>query len=170
MLDQIIEDFRAPLGDLPLSVAGARMVIAALLGGIIGIERELHAKPAGLRTHILVALAACLFTLISLNLIAAIDPADSHIRTDPLRLIQALTAGIAVLAAGAIIHSGAAVHGLTTGASMWMVGVIGLASGAGRIGLAIMATLLALIVLLTLRLVDAWLKRYRKGQKPPGDP
>ncbi len=169
MLDAIATDLHAPLGDLPLAVAAMRMVIAAFLGSLIGIEREMHAKPAGLRTHILVALAACLFTLIAINMVAATDPADPHIRTDPLRLIQALTAGIAVLAAGAIIHSGNSVHGLTTGASMWMVGVIGLSSGAGRIALALMATVLALIVLLLMRVADTGVRHYRerKGKNPP---
>lgn len=167
MLENFAPDLAAPNGDLNLAVSGLRLGAAALFGGAIGLERESHRKPAGLRTHILIALAAALFTLLAFDMIAATSPSESHIRTDPLRLIQALTAGLAVLGAGAIIHSGGAVHGLTTGASLWMVGVIGMACGAGRIGLALLATALALLVLLAMRSIDAVIDRRRGGNEPP---
>lgn len=161
MLETMLADFRAPQGDLPLLVAAMRLVMALVLGGIIGLERELHAKPAGLRTHILIALGAGLLALVSLDVIGAVDPVNSQIRTDPLRLMQAATAGLAFLAAGAIIHSGGAVHGLTTGASLWITGMIGLAAGTGRLWLAITATVLSLIVLLVLRVIDRHVDRLR---------
>lgn len=167
MLESLMSDMKTPVGDLPLAAAGIRLALATLLSGVIGLERESHGKPAGLRTHILVALAAALFTLLAFDMVAAISHDDPHIRSDPLRLIQALTAGLAVLAAGAIIHSGGAVHGLTTGASLWMVGVIGMTCGAGRAGLAVLATMLALAVLLLMRTVDKQL--HRRRVPPDGD-
>jgi putative Mg2+ transporter-C (MgtC) family protein len=136
-------------------IALIRLVFAALLGAVIGFERELHARSAGLRTHMLIAMSACLFTLIALEIIATdTGPGGLQQATDPLRLIEAVTAGVAFLAAGSIITSGGKVAGLTTGAGMWMAGAIGLACGSGRMPLAILATALALIVLWMLRRVS----------------
>lgn len=131
----------------PAPIAALRLVAAMLLGGMIGLEREIHDKAAGLRTHMLIAVAACLFSLIALELIALPTEAPNEQRTDILRLIEAVTAGVAFLAAGSIIVSGGHVKGLTTGAGMWMAGAVGLACGTGHAGLAVMATVLALMVL-----------------------
>jgi len=154
MLELMLGDFSTPFGGVPFALVLMRMLAAMLLGGLIGWERETHAKAAGLRTHILIALAACLFTLLAADMIAVVPAGDTHIRSDPIRLIQSITAGVAFLAAGAIIHSGGAVHGLTTGASMWLAGAIGMSSGAGRIPLAILATVVALVVLLLMRRLE----------------
>ncbi len=166
MWDAIVAQFVPPETDLPLAVSGLRLLVAGLLAGLVGIEREIHAKPAGLRTHILVALAACLFTLVAFDAVAAAGAGNAEvIRSDPIRVIQAVTAGMAFLAAGAIIHSGGSVHGLTTGASLWMVGGIGMSSGTGRLSLAVLVTAMTLVVLLLLRMVDAWMERRRNRNR-----
>ncbi|GHC55295.1 MgtC/SapB family protein [Neogemmobacter tilapiae] len=151
----LLADFRDPFQAVRAETALVRLLAAAALGAVIGIEREYRASAAGLRTHILVAMAACLFTLISAEIIASEMSGGIQQTTDPLRLIEAVTAGVAFLAAGSIMTSGAKVHGLTTGAGMWMAGAIGLACGSGRLPLAIMATVLAVMVLWLLRHVSA---------------
>ncbi|MBL3561321.1 MgtC/SapB family protein [Rhodovulum sulfidophilum] len=154
MLDNLAEEFSDPFGGLPTEVAILRLVAAMTLGGLIGFERERRGKPAGLRTHMLIALAACLFTLIALRMIDAASMGDVTLRIDPLRLIEAVTAGVAFLAAGAIITNPGGVRGLTTGAGMWLAGAIGLACGTGALPLAGLATLVALIVLEVVRLLE----------------
>ncbi|MHA3980166.1 MgtC/SapB family protein [Halovulum sp. GXIMD14794] len=145
-----------PYSGLPLEVVVLRMFAAMILGGVIGFEREARDRPAGLRTHISISLAACLFTLIAFEMLAMPEPVDGdgRLRIDPLRLIEAVTSGVAFLAAGSIITSGGKVKGLTTGASMWLAGAIGLACGSGNLVLGAIAAVLVLIVLAALR----WMK------------
>ena len=126
---------------------------AILLAGAVGIEREWRNKPAGLRTHMLISLAACLFIIVSQEL-SQLPFGDSEKRIDPLRLVEAVTAGVAFLAAGIIFTSGGKVHHVTTGASMWLAGAIGLACGAGQMPLAALATGIVLAVLGILRLFE----------------
>lgn len=138
-------------------IAALRMMSAVILGGIVGLEREWREKPAGLRTHILISLAASLFILVSQQLAAlpfGTADADDALRIDPLRLIEAVTAGVAFLAAGIIFTSGGQVHHVTTGASMWLAGAIGLSCGTGQIPLAAMATFITVGVLLLLRVFE----------------
>lgn len=140
------EVFRSFVATPPLVVT-ARLLIAAFLGGLIGYEREINARSAGLRTHILISMGACLFALVSFEIIE-LSQADPQIqRVDPLRLIEAVTSGVAFLAAGSIIVSGGKVHGLTTGAGMWVAGAIGLACGIGQAGLALIATAMLVPIL-----------------------
>jgi putative Mg2+ transporter-C (MgtC) family protein len=143
-----------PFGNVPWEAAVLRMVAALVLGGLIGWEREYHAKQAGLRTHMMIALAACLFTLVTFDLMTLGGESDVPLRLDPIRLVEAVTAGVAFLAAGTIILRGDKVRGLTTGAGMWLAGAIGLACGIGNLVLAAMAAVLALIVLWLLRMVE----------------
>lgn len=163
MLAEIAEaalsDFQRGLVSLRPETALVRLLMAAALGAAIGVEREMNAKAAGLRTHILIAMAACLFTIIAYEIMASEVEGAIGLQTDPLRLIEAVTAGVAFLAAGSIITSRGRVKGLTTGAGMWMAGAIGLACGTGRLPLAIMATVLALLVLWLLARVSHWLDR-----------
>ncbi|MDF3605185.1 MgtC/SapB family protein [Paracoccus sp. DMF-8] len=150
-LDAIWSEIVRSLTATPPLVATARLLIAACLGGLIGFEREINARSAGLRTHILIAMGACLFALVSFEIIE-ISQSDPQIqRVDPLRLIEAVTSGVAFLAAGSIIVSGGKVRGLTTGAGMWIAGAIGLACGIGQIGLAIIATGMLVPILWLLR-------------------
>jgi len=124
-----------------------RLGMAVLLGGVIGYERALHARTAGLRTHILISIASCLVALLAFEILARFEDEAS----DPLRLIEAVTSGVAFLAAGSIIMSGNRVVGLTTGAGMWLAGAIGLACGIGALALAVLATGIVVPVLWTLR-------------------
>ncbi len=127
----------------------SRLVIALFLGGAIGFDREVKNRPAGLRTHMLIALAAAIFSITTLEIIANLEKTGHT--ADPIRAIEAVTAGVAFLAAGSIIQSRAQISGLTTGASMWLAGAIGVACGFGLYSIAVLATALALIVLVWLQ-------------------
>ena len=118
-----------------------------LLAGAIGWEREITARSAGLRTHMLIAVAACMFTLVAMELAHFPTQDPETLRVDPLRLIEAVTSGVAFLAAGSIVITGASVRGVTTGASMWLCGAIGLCCGVGDVKLAGLVTLMAIVVL-----------------------
>jgi putative Mg2+ transporter-C (MgtC) family protein len=147
MLQNFLADFTNPFPSIAWETALARLLVAAGFGGLIGWERETHEKPAGLRTHMMISLAACLFTLLGIEIVAADRFQSDFVRSDPIRLIDAVTAGVAFLAAGSIISSRGSVKGLTTGASMWMVGAIGVACGLGQLMLGGFAVVIALIVL-----------------------
>ena len=130
--------------------AFVRLFVAVIVGAVVGFDRELRNKPAGLRTHILISLAAALFTLITFELHHTVISSNSRTTTDPIRIIEAVTAGVAFLAAGAIIQSRGNVRDLTTGANMWLAGALGVACGAGDYTLAAFGTVFALIVLVVL--------------------
>jgi putative Mg2+ transporter-C (MgtC) family protein len=127
----------------------ARLVIALFLGGTIGFDREVKNRPAGLRTHMLITLAAAIFSITTLEIVAGMEKMGHS--ADPIRAIEAVTAGVAFLAAGTIIQSRAQISGLTTGASMWLAGAVGVACGFGLYSIAVLATGLALIVLVGLQ-------------------
>ncbi len=136
--------------EIPYPVMLLRMTGAILVGAIIGAEREYRDQAAGLRTHILVALAACVFALLSIESVHMAGFADEQVRIDPLRVIEAVTSGVAFLAAGMIVFSRGEVRGLTTGAGMWLAGAVGLAVGLGYWFVAVFATLACFIVLFIL--------------------
>lgn len=142
------------LVSLPFWDMAGRLSLACLLGFAVGFDRELKSQAAGLRTHMLTSLAASIFMIISLELIAEIGFDDRQTQMDPLRVIEAVTAGVAFLAAGTIIQAKGSVKGLTTGASMWLSGAIGLACGAGFYRLALLGTGLSLIVLIPIRYLE----------------
>jgi putative Mg2+ transporter-C (MgtC) family protein len=130
-----------------------RLTLAAVLGGAIGLERELREREAGLRTHLLVSVGAALFTLVSAY--AWTDWAFSTPRGivfDPTRIAAQIVTGIGFLGAGAIIRQGLSVRGLTTAATLWLVAAIGMASGAGYWEAAVVATAGALLTLWPLRI------------------
>lgn len=153
MFEDIINDLSGSFSQVPVGVAAARLTVAILLGGAIGYEREMHEKAAGLRTHMLISMAACLFVIVAQEIAVMPFGSGDEKRIDPLRLIEAVTAGVAFLAAGAIFTQGAKVRNLTTGAGMWLAGAVGLACGAGQIPLAMVATAIALVVLWLLGLL-----------------
>ena len=129
-----------------------RMLVATLLGGIIGYERQQTRKAAGFRTHILVALGAALFVLAPLE--AGMPP------TDVSRIVQGVAAGIGFIGAGAILKltTEREIQGLTTAASIWMTSAAGVAAGLGRFALAAFATVLAFITL-------SWLARLEQSDR-----
>lgn len=128
-----------------------KLLLSFVLGGIVGFEREVHEKPAGLRTHILVAMAATLFTLLSLS-IAFGDP--TAINRDPARIASSILTGMGFLGAGVIISAGGHVKGITTAASLWITAAIGMAVGIGEYGLAAFTTFLVLLTLTVLVWVE----------------
>ncbi|MFZ1101457.1 MAG: MgtC/SapB family protein [Hyphomicrobiaceae bacterium] len=138
----------------PETAIAFRLLLAAALGAVIGLEREFKARPAGLRTHMLVALAAAVFTLITLELLQETRSAQEQGRADPIRVIEAVTAGVAFLAAGAIIQARGQVQGITTGAAMWLAGAVGVACGGGYYTIAAMATVLAMLILTVLAYIE----------------
>lgn len=132
-----------------------RLLAAAVTGGLIGLERESHDKPAGLRTVMLVSISACAFTVLALELASVSDEVARESRPDPVRVVEAVVAGVAFLGAGSIIRGGHSVHGVTTGATIWLVGALGTACGAGLLRIAVAVTVLTLFVLVVL----GWLER-----------
>ena len=115
----------------------AQLLLAVVLGILVGVEREMVHKPAGLRTHALVSLGACLFTVISID----------YFDVDPARIAAGIVTGIGFIGAGSIIAEKGHVHGVTTAASLWCVGAIGLAVGVGAYVLAVVSSILVFGVL-----------------------
>jgi len=152
---------------LPALETTLRVLFAVVAGSLIGLDRELRNKPAGLRTHILISLAAALFTLITFELHEQFTGDDSSRTADPVRIIEAVTAGVAFLAAGAIIQSRGNVHGLTTGANMWLAGALGVACGAGYYFLATIGTAFALVVLIVLGKLERRLAPKSEDDEAP---
>ncbi len=148
-------EFFPVLTSISWQAAILRLGAAIILGGVIGWEREVHEKPAGLRTHMAVALGACLFTLLGFEIVSEAADRGDHVRTDPVRIIEAVTSGVAFLAAGTIFTAHDKVRGLTTGAGMWIAGAIGVACGLGQITLAAITSAATLVVLWALRLAFA---------------
>jgi len=132
---------------LPIATIAVRLVVAALLGAVIGIEREWRKRPAGLRTHMLTSLAAAVFTVLTAEILHSELFESEKAQADPIRVIEAVTAGVAFLAAGAIIRNSGGVKGLTTGAAMWLAGSIGVAAGLGQFAIGAIAAALGLIVM-----------------------
>lgn len=151
MLDTLLTALSTRTG---LGEIAVRMTTALVLGGIIGFDREYLHRPAGLRTHMVVSLAAATFTIIAFEMFNVVQATADRPTADVIRVIEAVTAGVAFLAAGTIIrrdHGG--VLGLTTGAGLWLAGAIGLACGAGFYTIAVLGTVGAVMVLVIIRLV-----------------
>jgi putative Mg2+ transporter-C (MgtC) family protein len=134
-----------------------RLLLAALLGGVIGVERDLHGRAAGLRTHILVSMGAGVFTLLSIYLSGS-QPGAIRVG-DPARVAAQIVTGIGFLGAGVIIREGMTIRGLTTAACLWSAAGIGMAAGAGYPLVACVATLIALFSLVILKYFE---KLYQK--------
>ena len=145
--------------DWPADLIG--IILAIILGSAIGMERELSSKAAGLRTNALICLGAAIFTIISREI-----GGDSHSIT---RIAAQIVTGVGFLGAGAIIQDRGGVHGLTTAATIWLVASIGMACGAKFYALALIATLIAIGVLIGLAKVEKIIKKLRadKKIKPP---
>lgn len=136
-----------------------RTAMAAVLGGVVGLERELHGKSAGIRTHMLVALGSALFVLVPLQAGYGEDAMS--------RVVQGLLAGIGFLCAGSILkpRDDDQIYGLTTAAGLWMTAAIGVAAGMGREATAVLSTVLALAILA----LEGPLRRLKRNDaKEPG--
>ena len=133
-----------------------RLVIAAVLGGAIGFEREIHGHPAGMRTHLLVSLGSAAFTVLGVFFFSS--PGAS---TDPSRIAAQIVSGIGFLGAGAILKYGTSVRGLTTAASLWATAAVGMAAGAGAWLVAVVTTVL---IVLSLGPLNWLIARLRAGQ------
>ena len=129
------------------------VLLAALFGGLIGTERQLSGKAAGLRTNMLICLGAALFTILSEKL---------GVAASTTRIAAQIVTGVGFLGAGAVIQDRGGVHGLTTAATIWLVAAIGMACGFGLYMLAATATFTALVVLFFLAPVARWLTEYGK--------
>src|SRR6266566_5498022 len=137
-----------------------RMLVAAVLGAAIGLEREIHEHPAGMRTHLLVALGSAIFTELSIYGFGT-GPGSPSI--DPSRVAAQVVSGIGFLGAGAILKYGTSIRGLTTAASLWTAAAIGMAAGAGEWVIAAVGTL---VVIVSLWPLNALVERlHRPGSR-----
>ncbi|HPG21603.1 MAG TPA: MgtC/SapB family protein [Amaricoccus sp.] len=146
---------------IPWAVLVLRLAGALLLCGLIGLERESRDRPAGLRTHMMVGLASAVYCIVLLEMIAAFGEGEGQLRLDPVRLIEAVTSGVAFLAAGMIVFAKGEVRGLTTGTSLWLAAAVGLAVGLGLWPVAVLATILALVVVGLLKRAE---RAARRGE------
>ncbi|MGB7332716.1 MAG: MgtC/SapB family protein [Terriglobales bacterium] len=142
----IIQLFRDELG-VVLSSTLARLLLAALLGGIIGLERQLRHRPAGLRTNMFICFGAAMFTVLSRQL--------AGVESDSARIAAQIIPGIGFIGAGSILHARASVSGLTTAATLFVVAAVGMAAGGGLYLTACFATVIILISLVVLGRIEA---------------
>ncbi len=129
-----------------------RIILAIVLGSIIGFERELTNKSAGLRTQILVCLGACIFTILSIygfSTAVTLYPLG-----DPSRVAAQIITGIGFIGAGTVLRQGLTITGLTTASTLWIVAAIGMACGCGKYSIAIVSTILAIAVLVLIRIFE----------------
>ncbi len=144
MMDRVIDIFRLELL--------LQLGLATLLGGAIGLERELGGKPAGLRTNILICIGSALYTQLSLTMV--------HGATDATRVAGQIVTGVGFIGAGTILHARGAVVGLTSAATIWVVAAIGVALGAGHYAEALLSTLVVLVVLQGLGRIEIVVERH----------
>ena len=135
------------------------VLLAVGCGTVIGIERQLMHKPAGLRTNVLLCLGAAVFTIISREMASGSQDSIT-------RIAAQIVTGVGFLGAGAVIQDRGGIHGLTTAATIWLMASIGMACGARFYGLAILSTILALVVLVGLGQVDKYLLSRHDNSKP----
>jgi putative Mg2+ transporter-C (MgtC) family protein len=132
-----------------------RLLLAAVLGAVIGLERELRRKPAGLRTNILIAVGSALFTTLSVEFASGTGGSAD-------RIAAQIVTGVGFLGAGAIMRSGHSVHGLTTAATIWVNAGIGMAAGTGAYAMASVATVLTVAVLAVLGPIEGYFERRER--------
>lgn len=132
-----------------------RVLAACILGFAIGLERELTNKYAGLRTHILVCLGSCIFTILSIYAFpTAVDSSNPQAFGDPARIAAQILTGIGFIGGGTVLRHGSSVFGLTTAATLWVAASIGMASGAGMLDVAFWTTLFSVAVLVLIRMFE----------------
>jgi putative Mg2+ transporter-C (MgtC) family protein len=141
----------------------ARLVLAMVCGGLVGIERELRGRQAGFRTNILVCVGSALVMVVSISFAARTWPHDAtfNLNIDPSRIAYGIMTGVGFLGAGAIIKNGPMVRGLTTAAALWCVAAVGMAAGFGMYTLTVIATLLIVVALWVLDLFETVIPKWR---------
>ena len=139
-----------------------RLCVAALLAGVIGIDREIRNKTMGLRTLMLVCTGAALFTMLGIELTGM---AKQYVEVDPARVLQGVIAGIGLIAMGGVMHKDDRVRGATTGASVWVVGSIGAACGLGLYAQAAVATAIAAFILIVLGVLERVVERRARSRQ-----
>lgn len=147
--------------DVELHVIG-RLVTAALLGASVGAEREINDHPAGIRTHLTVALGAALFGVVSTLGFQEFERTreDTNVQIDVTRVASTVVTGVGFLGAGIIFRRGSTIHNLTTAGSLWVVAAIGLACGIGNIGAAVVASGVLLVGLVLFRFPRDWVRKH----------
>lgn len=150
--------------NLSAQMVALRLGAATLLSMVLGWEREMRRRPAGLRTHMMVGLGAAAFYLITIELALGDLRALNNISVDPTRVFEGVITGIGFLGAGAIIQRGGNVVGLTTGAGIWVAGGVGLACGGGYFIVAGLVTAFALIILSVMYLVERRVIHDRRSE------
>ncbi|PKN11535.1 MAG: magnesium transporter MgtC [Deltaproteobacteria bacterium HGW-Deltaproteobacteria-4] len=140
-----------------------KLLLAALAGALVGMEREKHGRPAGLRTHLLVALASCLMMIISESVYLKYGqiPGTSILRIDPSRIAAQIIAGIGFIGAGVILKDGLSVRGLTTAACLWLAAAIGMGFGLGLYLPTIVSTIIAISALIFLKRLEPYIHKDR---------
>lgn len=136
--------------EIPIMDMAIRLLAAAGLALLLGLERELRGKAAGLRSHMMVSLGSAAFIIMGMHILFATAEGDPSAQIDPTRIVEGVIGGIGFLGAGSIIQSRGSVQGITTGASIWVAGAIGVASGLGNFALAGLVTLMALLIVAVL--------------------
>ena len=138
-----------------------RILLGAVIGGIIGFEREVHGRAAGFRTQLIVCMASVLIMIVSENYHFYMQEIDSSLRIDPARIASGALIGIGFLGGGVIVKSGYAVRGLTTAASIWIVSAIGLAIGAGLYTEGVVTFAVTIVALVILRKAEEYISTVR---------
>ncbi len=139
---------------------GLRLIAAGVFGAILGLERDMHGRPAGLRTHILVSIGSALFMVVSISVAVFFGKGYP---ADPARIAAQIITGIGFIGAGTIIKEGFSIRGLTTASCLWVAAGIGMASGAGFYLMALLVTLISLFTLLVLNRIERF---YRHDNFP----
>lgn len=142
---------------MSLDVMLMRLVVATLLGSIIGYERDMHGRAAGLRTHTLVSIGAALFTLVSMEFSSSIEGLTNP--GDPGRIAAQVVTGIGFIGAGTILKSGVTIKGLTTAACLWLVAAIGMACAIGHLSISVVITFAAVIILTSAKGLEKYIPR-----------
>ncbi len=141
-------------------IAAQGLMYAALFGSLVGLEREIHGQPAGLRTHMILAVGAALAAILSIYYSHLLS--SPNLPSDPGRIVAQVVSGVGFLGAGAILRFGVTVKGLTTASSLWTIAIIGIACGSGFYGLGALATAVVLIILTIINKIERlFLPSYR---------
>jgi putative Mg2+ transporter-C (MgtC) family protein len=153
-----------------------RLFCAAVAGGLLGLDRERHEKPAGLRTHMLVSLGSATFVLLAFETGEEVMSEFGQSGFDPTRVLQGVVGGIGFLGAGSIIQARGQVSGVTTAASVWMAGALGAAAGVGAYAVLAVATACSVIILTSLNRLERVVRKNppprdsSPGKKPTDEP